>query len=524
MLLLLIITNTNFVYSQIIAGSTVSGLIISNPVVNFSVSTVFGNGTGSFDLDCDSIADIRIDLHKGPTAIDASNNAFLYILNSSFQVCADTANTSFRFVNYFSLSDTILPPAGTNWYNDSIMQLGDYGCFDCQGPFSVTNLYFGYKNSVTSQVGWVKFSFNLIDGGSSTVPITLSIPEVLSPCVTTSVSPAATSTSTPTYTNSGVGTCGAFTFNYNIYRPSCPGMCDANISISNVTGGSPAYTYSWNTAPVQTTSTNMNVCSGTSMVDISDASGNTCTANFLVQNPPQITFSLSSSNVSCYGVCDGTVCCNNVTGGNAPYTFECFPTGGTTQCANSLCAGTYGFIVTDANGCIAYSSVLVNEPTAIQVTESVTHASCVACCDGNLQLQISGGTPAYSINYFPAAPSCPGTYTYNVTDSKGCTHMDSVLISFATSLIEHEFETMFDVFPNPGNGQLEIMNLNTHIFSAKVEVVDIYGKCVFSKKIELSERILPLNLNVAEGIYFLHISETSSSKEFVKKIVILDKN
>lgn len=517
--LFLIIANANCVYSQIIAGNTSSGLIISNPAVNFSVSTVFGNGFGSFDLDCDSIADISVELYKGPTAIDGANYAYLHVLNPVFMVCADTINFQPRGINYFNFGDSIVCPAGTGWYNDTIIQLGNCGCMDCPGPCTATDLYWGYKNTSTLQVGWIKISINLMDGGGSSVPITLSVPEILSPCVTTSVS-VPSSTSTPTYTGSGIATCGTFTYNYAINWPSCPGMCDASISITNVTGGTPNYSLLWtSSAPNQSGSTYYNACAGTHTCVIS-ASGNTCTSTFLVQDPPVITFSLSSSNVSCYGGNDGSICCS-ASGGSGTYTYSWSPTGGNTSCITGLFAGNYALCVTDANGCLACSSVVVNEPTAIQVTESIIPASCTSCCDGNLQLQISGGTPAYSINYLPSTPSCTGTYSYNVTDSKGCTHMDSILISFATSVIEHEFETMFEVFPNPGNGNVEIRILNTEVSVAKIEIVDVYGKSVFTKTSELLGRSLQLNLNVAEGIYFLNIIESSGSKEFVKKIVIL---
>lgn len=512
----LIIANANCVYSQIVAGNAASGLIISNPAVNLTVTAVYGSGSKSFDLDCDSIADIRIDLHEGPTAIDASNNAFLYILNSSFQICADTANTSFRFVNYFNLSDTILPPTDANWYNDSIMQLGDYGCFDCHGPFSASNLYFGYKNTVTSQIGWVKISFDLDDGGGSTVPITLSIPEVLSPCVTTSVSPVGTSTSTPTYTNSGVGTCGTFTYSIAYTWPSCYGYCNGGISITGVTGGASPYNYLWSPS-MQTGPYINNLCSGTYYLMISDASGNTCTSTFLVQNPPQITFSLSSTNVSCNGGYDGSACCVKLMGGNPAYSYSWTPSGNFSSCITNLPTGNYSLCVADGNNCTVCHSVTVNEPSAIQVTEIIVPASCASCCDGSVQLQINGGTPAYSTSYFPSQPTCPGTYTYNVNDSNGCNYMDSVLISFATSVIEYNPEKIFDIFPNPTRGKL---NIKYHVGSeeGEIQLINALGEIVLEIKNSKDDLLIDIS-DQPNGIYILTIRQNGlfSSVKIIKE-------
>ena len=511
--LFLIVSGIEHFNAQIIAGSTSSGLIISNPTVSFSV-TSFTSDRRAFDLDCDGIADMSVELHKGPTAIDASNNAYLHILNPSFQVCADTANWQPRNINYFNLADTIICPQNTNWYSDTIMQLGNCGCMGCSGPCSITDLYLGYKNTITSQIGWIKISFNLLDGGVAIVPITLSIPEVLSPCVTTSVS------SVPTNTNSSVSTCGVFSYSYTIHQPSCFNSCDGSILISNLTGGSPPYNYLW-LPGLESGPNAINIlCSGTNSLIISDGIGNTCTASFVISDPAPITFSLNSVNALCYGTNTGSVCCTNLMGGTAPYSIMWVPFGGNTLCVNNLPIGLYNFIVTDENGCVATGSVSIYEPLPIQVTESITQASCASCCDGNSQLQVSGGVPPYT-SVYTNIPSCPGIYGYMVTDANGCVFTDSVLISYPTATTEHFSESRFDVFPNPSKGNFEIKKLSAKNSDVKIQVIDMYGKVVFATNSEMQNQKFLLNLNIEEGIYFLHISETDSNNEFVKKIIIL---
>lgn len=589
-LLAVSVAKINFVHSQIIAGNTSSGLIISNPNVNFSVTSVSSNSTKLFDLNCDGNADISVELYKGPTAIDGANVATIHMLNPVFQICADTVNMQPRRIHYFNAGDAVSISDTTNWYNDANIQLGIYGCMDCQGPFSISDLFLGYRNTSTSQIGWIKISFNLIDGGSQSVPITCSIPQILSPCATTSVS--STATTSPL---SGTDTCGVFIYDYTIQPPHCSGMCDGSITISNFTGGTPNYTFTWSNG--QQGSVIYSICSGTQMVNISDASGNTCNANFNIPTPIPVTFSLTKTDVSCYGGSDGSICTYSLQGGTTPYIFECFPAGGTSSCTTGLPSGTYYYCVTDANNCQVCRTVTVNEPTPVtfsltatnvscfggndgsictynlqggtfpytfiwlpgaitgscvigvssgnytmcvtdahncqvcsaamvyqpsllHANEVLTPVSCASCCDANLQLQVSGGTPAYQINYSPATPSCPGTYSYCVTDSKSCTYCDTVLVSYPTMINEWNLGNAIKILPQPNNGNFKVKNLNPEISAVKVKILDITGKPVFYDTVRAMEHQLLLNLSVDDGIYFLHLIEVSTNKETIEKIVV----
>ena len=420
-----------------------------------------------------------------------------------------------RHVSYFNLADTIVCPINANWYNDVTMQLGDYGCMGCQGPSSVAGVYLGYKNTTTLQVGWIKISFDLDDQGVVTAPITASLPEILSPCVTTSVAPV------PVNTGSGFDTCGAFTYYYSSYGLSCINRCDGNVYINNVSGGVSGYSYSWDGGTPQTIAYNFNLCYGTHMLTISDTAGNTCTSNFFIANPFPISFSLTYTNVACNGGLDGTVCCTNLVGGSAPYIFSWTPSSSFSfmSCVNNLPAGNYGLCVTDANNCPVCHTITVTESSPILVTESITQASCASCCDGISQLQISGGSPPYSTVY-TNTPSCPGVYSYTVTDNNACMYVDSILISYPTSIAGKGFETMFEVFPNPSKGSFEIKNLSKGISIVKIKVLDVYEKCFFEKTTAFQNQEIELSLTIADGIYFLHVSEVDGTKEFVKKIIV----
>lgn len=79
------------------------------------------------------------------------------------------------------------------------------------------------------------------------------------------------------------------------------GLCNGTASATNVSGGAGGYTYSWNTTPVQNTSSVSNLCSGTYSCAIIDAGG----CMWLFSAPVNLT---TGGSGSCqYGVVSGKV-------------------------------------------------------------------------------------------------------------------------------------------------------------------------------------------------------------------------
>jgi hypothetical protein len=101
------------------------------------------------------------------------------------------------------------------------------------------------------------------------------------------------------------------------------------------------------------------------------------------------------------------------------------PAGGTpgytiTPAQTGLAAGTYTFTVTDSKGCTATTSVTITQPPPITTTQAVTNVTCNGASNGSVVITPGGGTPGYTIT--PAQTGlAAGTYTFTVTDSKGCT-------------------------------------------------------------------------------------------------------
>lgn len=203
------------------------------------------------------------------------------------------------------------------------------------------------------------------------------------------------------------------------------GQCDGSATLAP-TGGTPSFTYLWSNG--QTSSSATNLCAGVYTVDITD--GNGCTSNFAVavsntSGPTSAT--ITSSNVTCNGACNGTVTSITPVGGTAPYTYLWTHNGQTTANQSNLCAGTYFVQITDANGCSLTQSVTITEPASLATNQTVMAATC-GLCDGSITIAPSGGTAPYSVSWNTGSSAlslinlCAGIYSVQITDATGCTN------------------------------------------------------------------------------------------------------
>jgi gliding motility-associated-like protein len=231
-----------------------------------------------------------------------------------------------------------------------------------------------------------------------------------------------------------VGNTGAPTISTNWQtNPMCNGSCDGSISVT-ASGVNAPFTYSWNTSPVQTTSSVSNLCPGTYIVQAINSVNCSSFSSFTLPNPAQMSLNPTITNVSCNGGSNGNICLSP-SGGTSPYTYQWLPGGQTTSCRNSLSAGTYSVVVTDAGGCDDTIAIPVAQPALLNVAITYTNVTCNGNCNGVALANVTGGTTLYTYAWSNGAPLsqivglCPNTYSINVTDANGCTASGSVTIT-----------------------------------------------------------------------------------------------
>ncbi len=201
-------------------------------------------------------------------------------------------------------------------------------------------------------------------------------------------------------------------------------------------GGTAPYTYTWNTTPIQTSTTATGLRAGTYSIQIQDAQNCQSTATLTIPQPAAITLNSLINPVSCPGGNDGSVTVA-ASGGNGPYayTWNTLPVQtGTT--GTGLSAGTWGISITDASGCRLDTNLIMTQPPAITLTQTITPVSCLGRSDGSISILPSGGNPPYTCtwNTLPVQTSFTATglsqqfYLATITDIRGCQHQENISV------------------------------------------------------------------------------------------------
>ena len=216
---------------------------------------------------------------------------------------------------------------------------------------------------------------------------------------------------------------------------SCNGFNDGVIDLTVQNGIAP-FTYSWS-GPNGFTASFEDISSlegGMYIVIVTDGFGCSETSSIQIIDPNPITISgIATTNVSCYGLNNGTVSVM-ATGGFTPYAFDYG-----TASPNALSQGVYNVTVTDSNNCpSASSSFTVIEPGELIINATPINVSCNGFNDGSILVSVSGGSFPFSFswsgpnNFFSPFQNInnlvPGNYNLYLVDANGCTASYSVLI------------------------------------------------------------------------------------------------
>jgi hypothetical protein len=205
----------------------------------------------------------------------------------------------------------------------------------------------------------------------------------------------------------------------------CNGGNDGSIDIS-VTGGTPAYTYNWDSPSSEEDQSGL--IAGTYCVTVTDANGCAIEDCFKIREPDELNLTGVTSNVLCNGENQGSIDIS-VTGGTPGYSYSWdIPSSDEDQ--SGLIAGTYCVTVTDANGCTVADCFEIEEPRELIISNSkVFDIKCYGDTDGFIEVTVSGGTPGYNYQWNdPTLDNSPnqsglgaGTYCVTITDTNGCT-------------------------------------------------------------------------------------------------------
>jgi len=217
---------------------------------------------------------------------------------------------------------------------------------------------------------------------------------------------------------------------------SCYGGADGSATVG-VAGGSGPFTFSWSPYGGNAITAN-GLTAGTYTVTVVDNNGcqSLATTSPAITQPTPIAITLTKTDVSCFGGNNGTATAS-ASGGTGIFTYQWLPGGTMGPSISNLSLNTYTIQVTDANSCIQTSSFSITQPNQLLASiASFTNVSCFNGNNGTATVNTSGGSPFYNYNWLPGGGNgltgtglAVGTYTVNITDSKGCVVSTSATIS-----------------------------------------------------------------------------------------------
>ncbi len=217
---------------------------------------------------------------------------------------------------------------------------------------------------------------------------------------------------------------------------SCFGNSNGSISLVTVSGTQP-YNYLWSNSA--TTEDIAGLAGGTYTLLVTDARGCTVTDTSTITEPAKLVLSKFVLNVKCKNGNDGSIDLS-VAGGTTSYSYLWSNSAGS-QDINSLVAGSYSVLVTDANNCIIRDTTVITEPALLTSSKTFANVKCKNGFDGSIDLSVSGGVSPYTYLWSNSATSqdisglVAGTYTVLITDANACLRRDTVVVTEPTLLV-----------------------------------------------------------------------------------------
>ncbi|MFN0033860.1 MAG: T9SS type B sorting domain-containing protein [Saprospiraceae bacterium] len=218
-----------------------------------------------------------------------------------------------------------------------------------------------------------------------------------------------------------------------IAAPDCNGTANGQITINNITSGTPPYLFSWNNAPFSTENSLDSLGVGFYTLAIVDF--NNCRTDLGIQVDERIlTAETSVQAPLCFGDANGVITLN-VTNGKPIVQFD-FGNGYIpSNSQGGFVAGVYTIQAIDAVLCKGTFTATVTDNPALELLVDTVDVSCFGANDGMAEAIPSGGVGNYTYQWSNGATAQtisnlpPGQYGVTVSDGNECIIVGGVFIT-----------------------------------------------------------------------------------------------
>lgn len=228
---------------------------------------------------------------------------------------------------------------------------------------------------------------------------------------------------------------------------------------ANTTGANLPITYLWSTGG--TTETISGLAPGDYACSITDASGCPATISVSISQPNALAANASATAVTANGATDGTATAQP-TGGSPNYTFL-WDNQQTTQTITGLAPGNYSVSVTDANGCTAIQTVMVNPFNCVLASSvNAVNITCFGLNNGQATAILTGGTAPFTYLWSngqttaTATNLVPGDGSVNITDAAGCATSATFSVSQPAAFVPAAATIVDNICAEGTTGQVTI--------------------------------------------------------------------
>ena len=271
-------------------------------------------------------------------------------------------------------------------------------------------------------------------------------------------------------------------------------VSEASVSIVNVSGGTPPYTYSLNGVNFQASPDFNNLSDGSYTFVIRDDIGCTTVTDAVVILPlnPITGFDINQTPVTCPSN-TANLSIDNVNGGTGVIEYQIIAPAAsatpyqTSNTFNNLVPDTYTIQVRDENECTYVETYTISPITSPTLATTLDKGlDCTANPDAEITGTITGNAPiTYEVSLnggvfntigtttssFTYSTATPGDYTFQITDANGCTAQSTLSVSPITNPSFSVAQTQDILCHGDNNGAIDISidpNLGTAPFSINV--------------------------------------------------------